>query len=117
MRLFLALVMLVPSLSFASGKFIFQPNFYTQNKQVAPMGGIQIWQKVPVVPFGLNMFAGVGDNYMINDELVTWTTARASLDFLGDGFQLSPGVQFVGDSVSKQYQTRYFMRLSIELWD
>lgn len=117
MRLFLALILFVPCLSFAKGKFIFQPNYYTQNKQVAPMGGISVFEKIPVIPFGVNLFAGVGDNYMLNDEMVSWTSLRGSVDFLGDGYQLSPGVQFVSDSVSKQYQTRYFVRFSVDMWE
>lgn len=116
-RAILLFCILMPTFAFASGKFIFQPNYYTQNKQVVPMGGVSVWEKIPVIPFGFNMFAGVGDNFMINDELVTWTTLRGSLDFLGDGYQISPGVQFVGDSISNQYQTRYFMRFTVELWD
>lgn len=116
-RAILILCFIFSSSVFAKGSFIFQPNYYNQNKQVAPMGGISVWEKIPVLPLGVNAFAGVGDNFMMNDELVTWTTARLALDFLGDGYKLSPGVQFIGDSVSKQYQTRYFMRFTVDLWD
>lgn len=117
MRLFLLAALLIPSVCLASMKVFVQPTYTKHAKDVSPLVGASLWQKIPVVPVGLNLFAGSGDNFTFNDETVHWRTARGALDFLGDGWTISPGYQYVYDNVSKQSQDRYFVRFSMTVWE
>lgn len=109
-------ILLFSATVFASGKISLQGNWYDSGKNVKPMVGFGVYEKLVKNAY-LNAWTGYGVQPLEIKDDVNWYVAKAQVDMRFNKLTVAPGVQYKNlPNTPGTSQTYPYFRLDWQLW-
>lgn len=118
MKKLLLIALLLPTLSFASGKITIQPGYYLGSKKVMPMGGLGIYEHL-VGPLYYNSWTGAGLQPR-NEGNLLWLSSKHDLEMYFGKVAVAVGVTYrKAEKGILEYpdESDVHVKLTYQIWD
>jgi hypothetical protein len=122
MKLLILSLFLFSNLALAKGSFMAQPTYDETTGRTFPVFGLSIYENLFTKKIAFNSWSGIGNlpEYELMDKTTTndawWMTTRNQIDIHHRRVTFSPGVQVLKTTEDQAWNTRYYLRMTFQLW-
>lgn len=109
------ITLLLSAACYASGKLSVQGNWYDDGKEVRPMVGFNVYEKL-AKRLAVNSWVGYGNQFLETHQDVNWFVAKAQLDMSMKRVTVSPGISYKALPDDNFHDVIPYLKLDLQLW-
>jgi len=113
----IAVLALLPTSSFASGKLAFQPGYYLNQREFGYNVGLSVYQALDShKQFFINSWTGMGDQPWDFKDNTLWMSQKATVETFFGNLGVGAGLQVNYSLTDHYFNNNVHMKLSYQLW-